>query len=613
MGIKHVRFKVENSRWDEQSMGHFPCLVNLAVTPVTKEGTGVTMTNSSSNVVYKIGMMERVQAGVGIGDGMTKGLSAGARVGIGMGVTSTMKNKPWRFEQLPLKNEHGGSFVWTLQAMKGQMFDRTNPLRMAETSSKWRFGRRVPDNPLHELPFTSEGGVIFTATEFDDTMIWRFPKHMEGTKLRWNIEGQIHSTYTTSRYFETRMASFCGDIEEKLKALEVKAKGDKPEKGEDGEKKEKKDKGEKGEKDKGEKGEKGEKDKGDKKEKGEKGEKDKGEKKEKDKGDKEQSGDNNEAHMDPEYLEWLEFKRYKEKMQAKKKATDTGAEEAMVEKEEEKKEKKEKNVVDLDDEEMAIAKKEKKDKKDKKLHDMDDDGMMVAQEKAEKGKKLLGMDEDEVMVAKEKKLLDTDGEDMMVEKKGKEKMEMKLLDPAHGKVYVAKEKEKEKEKKSFNASESASGLLLQHEAELDVTVLKMDFMDTQVVVKEKKVVSTGVQDLEVQKNYHLPLPPGRKSGRGRRFGSGSLNFGEVIDPEGSPRKSTTSRGGDLEGEEDLYKVPKILKHRIERQNSGGNLSFDSDSGIARTQPAANSGRRITGLSVRTRSREMGRLPPSGGN
>ena len=228
-------------------MGHFPCLVNLAVTPVTTEGTGVTMTNSSSNILYKIGVLERVQAGVGVGDGASKGLSAGARVGIGIGVTSTMKNKPWRFEQLPLKNEHGGSFVWTLQAMKGQMFDRTNPLRMAETGSKWRFGRRVPDNPLHELPFTSEGGVIFTATEFDDTMIWRFPKHMEGTKLRWNIEGQIHSTYTTSRYFETRMASFCGDIEEKLKALEVKAKGDKPEKapkgeGVEGEKKEKKDK-----------------------------------------------------------------------------------------------------------------------------------------------------------------------------------------------------------------------------------------------------------------------------------------------------------------------------------------------------------------------------------
>jgi hypothetical protein len=566
-------------------MGHFPCLVNLAVTPVTTEGTGVTMTNSSSNILYKIGVLERVQAGVGIGDGASKGLSAGARVGIGVGVTSTMKNKPWRFEQLPLKNEHGGSFVWTLQAMKGQMFDRTNPLRMAETSSKWRFGRRVPDNPLHELPFTSEGGVIFTATEFDDTMIWRFPKHMEGTKLRWNIEGQIHSTYTTSRYFETRMASFCGDIEEALKVLEVKAKGDKAEKapkgeGEEGEKKEKKEKKDKGEKGEKDKGEKGEKDKGEKgeKDKGEKGEKDKGEKKEKkdkgekekEKGDKEQSGDSHEAHFDPEYLEWLEFKRYKQKMQAKKKTTDTGEEEAMVEK----KEKKEKTLLDMDvDDEMMVVKKEK-----------------------------------------EKKLLDMDDEDTMVEE-GKEKMGMKLLDPADDEVYVEKEK-KEKEMKSFDASASVAGRLLQQEAELNITVLKMDFMDTQVVVKEKKVMSTGVQDLGVQNNYHLPLPPGRKSGRGRRFGSGSLNFGEVIDPErrdGSPRKSTTSSwGGDEEGEEDLYKVPKIWKQRIEQQNSGGNLGFDSDSSIARIQPTSNSGRRITGLSVRTRSREFGsRLPPSG--
>ncbi|XP_073389592.1 uncharacterized protein [Physcomitrium patens] len=224
VGIKHVRFKVENSRWDPECMGHFPCLVTLSVTPVTKEGTGVTMTNSSSNIIVKIGKMERVQIGTNAGDGSTRGISGGMGASATVGVTSTMKNKPWRFEQLPLKDERGGSFVWTLQSMKGVMFDRTNPMRMAERNSKWRFGRRMPSNPLDELPFTSEGGVIFTNAEFDDTMMWRFPKHMDGKKMRWSIEGQIHSTYTTTRYFETRMATFCGDIEEPLKPLEVKDK-----------------------------------------------------------------------------------------------------------------------------------------------------------------------------------------------------------------------------------------------------------------------------------------------------------------------------------------------------------------------------------------------------
>lgn len=231
MGIKHVRFKVENSRWDAECMGHFPSLITLAVTPVTKEGTGVTMTNSSSNIIVKVGKMERIQVGTAGGDGAARGISSSVGAAATVGVTSTMKNKPWRFEQLPLKDERGGSFVWTLQSMKGVLFDRSNPMRMAERNSKWRFGRRMPSNPLDELPFTSEGGVIFTAAEFDDTMMWRFPKTMESKKMRWSIEGQIHSTYTTTRYFETRMATFCGDIEEPLKPLEVKDKAAKADKG----------------------------------------------------------------------------------------------------------------------------------------------------------------------------------------------------------------------------------------------------------------------------------------------------------------------------------------------------------------------------------------------
>ena len=363
VGIKHVRFKVENSRWDGTCMGHYPSAVTLSVMPQTTEGTSVTMTNSSSNTSFKVGKAERIAVGAGIADGISKGLTASLRASGGVSVASTMKATPWRFEQLPLADDRGGSFVWTLQAMKGRTFDRANPYCMVESNSVWKFGRRVPGNPLDQLPFTSEGGVQFTGTEFADTMIWRFPTSMVGKKLRWSIAGQIHSTFTTSRYFETRVASFSGDIEEPLVPLEDKKdkdKGDKKDK-DKGEKKEKKDKdidenGEKSEKkdkekkdkDKDEGGEKSEKkekkekkdkdkdeggEKSEKKEKKEKKDKDKdeggekSEKKEKEKGksedeDKEGSTRKVLSKLDTttrnEFEEWLEFKRYKEEQKKKK-------------------------------------------------------------------------------------------------------------------------------------------------------------------------------------------------------------------------------------------------------------------------------------------------------
>ncbi|KAG0580915.1 hypothetical protein KC19_4G210300 [Ceratodon purpureus] len=292
VGVKHVRFKAENSRWDESCIGHFPSLVTLSVMPQTKEGTSVTMTNSSSNIVNKIGRSENLSVGTGAGDGATRGLAGGLRVSAGVTSTSTMKSTPWRFEQLPMTDDRGGSFVWTLQSMKGIPFQRSNPHRMAETNSRWNWARRTPGNPLDELPFTSEGGIIFTGSEFADTMMWRFPKSMEGKRLRWSIEGQIHSTFTTSRYFETRMASFQGDIEERLTALEAKkdkdgAKGDKPEKAEKGDKAEKKEKPDKAEKAK------------------------KGEKEEPATTETPSLGKLN-TTMKTEFLEWLEFKKYQE-------------------------------------------------------------------------------------------------------------------------------------------------------------------------------------------------------------------------------------------------------------------------------------------------------------
>lgn len=318
VAVKHVRFKAENSKWDESHMGHFPTMVTLSVMPQAKEGSSVTMTNSSSNNTYKIGKAENISAGSGAGDGATRGVGAALRASAGVAVSSTMKATPWRFEQLPLKDDRGGSFVWTLQSMKGISFERSNPHRMAESSSNWKWGRRVPGNPLDQLPFTSEGGVIFTGSEFVDTMMWRFPKTMEGKKLRWSIEGQIHSTFTTSRYFETRVASFCGDIEEKLKPLEEKKDKDKDKGGEKSEKSEKKDK------DKDKDGEKSE-----KKEKSEKSEKgDKSSKSEKD--DKE--GKKALTHLDTtlrtEFEEFLEFKKYREEQKKAKSAkirTDTAS------------------------------------------------------------------------------------------------------------------------------------------------------------------------------------------------------------------------------------------------------------------------------------------------
>ncbi|KAG0624227.1 hypothetical protein M758_3G232600 [Ceratodon purpureus] len=322
VGVKHVRFKAENSRWDDMCMGHFPTAVTLSVMPQSKEGTSVTMTNSSSNNTFKVGRGENISAGTGGGDGATRGIVAALRISAGVSVNSTVKSTPWRFEQLPLTDNRGGSFVWTLQAMKGLAFDRSNPHRMNETNSTWKWGRRVPGNPLDQLPFTSEGGVIFTGNEFADTMMWRFPKSMEDKKLRWSIQGQIHSTFTTSRYFETRVASFSGDIEERLKPLEDKKdkdkdKGDKSEKKDkdkdkDGEKSEKKEKDKNKDKD-GEKSEKKEKDKNKDKD----GEKEKSEKGEKsDKEDKEAVTKKALAKLDTttrtEFEEWLEFKKYKD-------------------------------------------------------------------------------------------------------------------------------------------------------------------------------------------------------------------------------------------------------------------------------------------------------------
>jgi hypothetical protein len=410
VSIKHVRFKVENSLWDEQRMGHFPSLVFISVTPETTEGTGVTMSKSSANQTFKVGIMERVQVGAGIGT-LAQGARGTLGASAGVGVSTTVKNTPWRFEQLPVQQDRGGSFVWTLQAMKGQEFNRLNPPRMAESTSIWRFGKRVPAHPLSQLPFTSEGGVIFSGSSFDDTLIWRLPKKMEGTKLKWRIEGHIHSSFITQRYWETRKLVFNGNLDEKLIPLVVKDKD-----GDKGDKKEKKDKDKKDKKNKDE-GEDGEaeegkaekkKDKKDKKSKdeGEDGEdeegkaekkKDKKDKKNKDKGEDGEDGEgkaekkkdkkDKKSKDEGEDGEDGEVKAEKKKDKKEKKSKDDGEDgEDGKEKMEKKKDKKEKKSKEVDEDgEDGEAKVEKKDKKDKKIKDDGEDGE-DGEEKTEKKK-----------------------------------------------------------------------------------------------------------------------------------------------------------------------------------------------------------------------------------
>ncbi len=445
MSIKHVRFKVENSLWDQQRMGHFPSLVFISVTPETTEGTGVTMSKSSANQTFKVGIIERVQVGTGIGT-LAQGARGTLGASAGIGVSTTVKNTPWQFEQLPVQQDRGGSFVWTLQAMKGQEFNRLNPPRMAESTSIWRFGKRVPAHPLSQLPFTSEGGVIFSGSSFDDTLIWRLPKNMEGTKLKWRIEGHIHSSFITQRYWETRKLVFNGNLDEKLIPLVVKDKD-----GDKGDKKEKKDKDkkEKKNKDEGEDGEDDEgkaekkKDKKDKKSKGE-GEdgedeegkaekkKDKKEKKSKDKGEDGEDG---------------EGKAEKKKDKKEKKSKDEGEDgedgEGKVEKKKDKKEKKSKDDGEdgEDGEEKMEKKNDKKDKKSKEVDEHAEDGEAnAAKKKDHKDVKTKDDSEkgnaDDESVEKAKKKKDKKNKkskeegaehiEVSVEKKPKEKMENKL-------------------------------------------------------------------------------------------------------------------------------------------------------------------------------------------
>ncbi|CAK9207809.1 unnamed protein product [Sphagnum troendelagicum] len=468
VSIKHVRFKVENSLWDEQRMGHFPSLVFISVTPETTEGTGVTMSKSSANQTFKVGIMERVQVGAGIST-LAQGARGTLGASAGIGVSTTVKNTPWRFEQLPVQQDRGGSFVWTLQAMKGQEFNRLNPPRMAESTSIWRFGKRVPAHPLSQLPFTSEGGVIFSGSSFDDTLIWRLPMKMEGTKLKWRIEGHIHSSFITQCYWETRKLVFNGNLDEKLVPLVVKDKD-----GDKGDKKEKKDKDKKDKKNKDE-GEDGEaeegkaekkKDKKDKKSKdeGEDGEDEEGKaEKKKDKKDK-KSKDEGEDGEDEEGK--AEKKKDKKDKKSKDKGEDGEDGEGKAEKKKDKKEKKSKDEGEdgEDGEGKAEKKKDKKEKKSKDEGEDGEDGEVKAEKKDKKEKKSKddgedGEDGKEKMEKKKDKKdkkskeVDEDGEDGEAKVEKKDKKDKKIKDDGEDGEDGEEKTEKKKDKKDKKSKE----------------------------------------------------------------------------------------------------------------------------------------------------------------
>lgn len=77
VAVKQVRFKAENSRWDDACMGHFPSGVRVSVLPLTDEGSSVTLTHSSSNAEYTVGRVENMSVGANASLAPRGGFGAG--------------------------------------------------------------------------------------------------------------------------------------------------------------------------------------------------------------------------------------------------------------------------------------------------------------------------------------------------------------------------------------------------------------------------------------------------------------------------------------------------------------------------------------------------------
>jgi hypothetical protein len=216
VSIGQVLAWVCNMDREKKQMGHFPSRVYLSVVPVNAGLTGVTMTGSSRNISVKVGVTEKVQGGVNAN--IKAAPSAGFNFRASKTTASEVEGKPWQLEQLSEDGDRGSSLIWDLSRLHGTKFDRLNPMNAEVKSSIWQFGKRIPENPLQELPFASNGSVNFTAEQFSNVMAWRYPRDLKDTTLVFNIVGCVHTTCTQPPFWETRMMPFKCQLEQKLEA-----------------------------------------------------------------------------------------------------------------------------------------------------------------------------------------------------------------------------------------------------------------------------------------------------------------------------------------------------------------------------------------------------------
>jgi hypothetical protein len=134
VGINHVRVTVDNQCWEEAQTGHFPTRVSLSVTPVTATLTSVAMTGSSTNVSHKVGVGEQLRAGAQTTLKSTPTVAVSFQAA--KATYSKVEGKPWRMEQLPVYNERGGSYTFSLISLHGQGFDRLSPMLQATKSGR---------------------------------------------------------------------------------------------------------------------------------------------------------------------------------------------------------------------------------------------------------------------------------------------------------------------------------------------------------------------------------------------------------------------------------------------------------------------------------------------
>ncbi len=220
----HVRYNMVRK---EKQASHFPSRISIAVVPVDAGLTGVTMTGSSRNISKKVGVTEKFQGGLNAN--IKAAPSAGLKLSASKTTASEVEGKPWQQEQLSEDGDRGSSLSWNLLELHGNKFDRLNPMNAEVKSSIWQFGKRIPENPLQELPFASDGSVNFTAEQFSNVMAWRYPKDLENTTLGFNIVCHVHTTCIQAPFWETRMMRFKCQLEQKLEAW-GKTLGDKKEK-----------------------------------------------------------------------------------------------------------------------------------------------------------------------------------------------------------------------------------------------------------------------------------------------------------------------------------------------------------------------------------------------